>query len=40
MRIAVQSISLYKPILVKILIFYDKINLPLNSFPNPQQKAA
>ncbi len=40
MRIAEQSISLYEPILVKIWIFYDKINLHLDSFPHPQQKAA
>jgi hypothetical protein len=40
MRIAVQSISLYLPILVKICIFYDKIILHLDSFTHPQQKAA
>ncbi len=40
MRTAVHSISLYKPILVKIFNFFDKINLHWNSFPHPQQEPA
>ncbi len=40
LRTAVQSMSLYEPILVKILNFFDKINLHWKSFPHPQQKPA
>ncbi len=40
MRTAIHSIGLYKPILVKILNFFDKINLHWNSFPYPKQEPA